>query len=139
MYYLPFETLIQELSERWTGSQIELNGAVSCVIRTESDFEIFLEADPSKPIVQAVCFLGAVPRSKEAVPLMVRLLQENLPHQKNGIFGVDVEGNQFTLHKGYSLENLSADTLSAYLLILYNRGHYWSQIIKGERPLSMTI
>ncbi|RDB31461.1 CesT family type III secretion system chaperone [Candidatus Similichlamydia laticola] len=136
MYYLSFEELIKELAERWIGFQIELNGKTSCVLRTESELDLFLEADSRRSLVYAICFLGEVTGvGGEGKPLLLRLLQENLHAQHSGVFGIDTENHRFSLHKTYRLENLSADHFSDDLARLHNKGLLWTEVIKGTKPL----
>ncbi|WP_108624388.1 type III secretion system chaperone [Candidatus Similichlamydia epinepheli] len=135
MYYLPFENLIKELSERWTGSTIELNGSSSCEIKTEEGLLMSIEADTKDPVIQVICFLGLVSKTKESNALFIRLLQENLSPNEDEVFGIDPTSGQFTLHRSISLETISADSLVLNLLRLHNKGIEWSQVILGEKPL----
>ncbi|WP_157952545.1 CesT family type III secretion system chaperone [Candidatus Similichlamydia epinepheli] len=133
MYYLPFENLIKELA--WTGSNIELNGSSSCEITTEEGLRISIEADQEKPIIQAVCFLGVVSKTKDSNPLLMRLLKENLSPNDGEVFGIDLKSNQFTIHKSISFENINSDSFVSHLVKLHNKGIAWSKIIEGKESI----
>ncbi len=108
-----FEELLNQLSQE-IGISLHPDKIGACTLKTNDNFDVQLECDPSQEKLLIATFLCEIPPGKFRENILKDALTANGPYPENGTLGYCQSNNQLALYISAPFTHLNGQTPTAY-------------------------